>query len=74
MADEEKKISTGTNDRPVDSSIAQTGPGLPDDSSLPPDVSEEEIERVREKMVESPRDKLKREVSEAEKASELGSE
>jgi hypothetical protein len=74
MADDNSKITTGSNDRPVDSSIAQTAPGLPDDSSLPPDVSEEEVERVREKLVESPRDKLMKEVSDAEKASELGSE
>jgi len=74
MAEDKTKITTGNNDRPVDSSIAQTGPGLPDDSSLPPEVSEEEVERVRENLVQSPREKLKQEVSEAEKASELGSE
>ena len=74
MTANESKTTTGNNDRPLDSSIAQTAPGLPDDSSLPPDVSDEEVERVRQKLVETPREKLKREVSDAEKASELGSE
>ena len=74
MADHKTKITDGSNDRPVDSTIAQTGGGLPDDSSLPPEVSDEEIERARDSLLQSPRERLKQEVSEAEKASELGSE
>ncbi|QQR41297.1 hypothetical protein [Devosia rhizoryzae] len=44
------KISNGANDRPIDETIAQTGAGLPDDSSKPVDVSDAEIERVRKKL------------------------
>ena len=44
------KVTTGANDRPKDETIAQTGPGLPDDTTLPVDVSEEEVERAREKL------------------------
>ncbi|HEV7346255.1 MAG TPA: hypothetical protein VGN60_11555 [Devosia sp.] len=35
----------GANDRPKDVSIAQTGEGLPDDSSEPVDVDDEEANR-----------------------------
>ena len=45
-----KKISNGANDRPRDSTIAQTGEGLPDDSGKIIDVSDEEVERVRLKL------------------------
>lgn len=44
------KISKGTNDRPRDASIAQTGPGIPDDSSRPVDVADKEIDSVRKKL------------------------
>jgi len=46
------KISTGPNARPRDTTIAQTGEGLPDDTSSPIEVDEAEIERVRQKLVE----------------------
>jgi len=36
------KISTGANDRPRDASIASTAPGLPDDSSRPPEVNDDD--------------------------------
>jgi hypothetical protein len=54
--DEREKITTGTNDRPVDETIAGTGPGIPDDSlapgedELPGAPSDEEVERIREKL------------------------
>ena len=35
MADEREKISTGPNDRPLNETIAGTGPGIPDDALLP---------------------------------------
>ncbi|MDB5621874.1 MAG: hypothetical protein JWR39_437 [Devosia sp.] len=44
------KVTTGANDRPKDETIAQTGPGLPDDGTLPVEVSEEEVERARQKL------------------------
>jgi hypothetical protein len=46
------KITTGANDRPKDETIAQTGAGIPDDSSLPIEISDEEVERARQKLTE----------------------
>jgi hypothetical protein len=51
------KLSTGTNDRPKDETIAQTGEGLPDDSSQPVDIEESEAARLEQSirdMGESP--------------------
>jgi hypothetical protein len=45
-----EKISNGPNARPRDASIAQTGEGLPNDSSRPVEVSEEEERRIRQKL------------------------
>jgi len=47
MSDNEK-ISTGPNARPRNETIAQTGPGLPNDSSRPVPATEVEVERARE--------------------------
>lgn len=44
------KITTGANDRPRDETIAQTGPGLPDDSGQPIEADEADIEKVRERL------------------------
>jgi hypothetical protein len=44
------KITTGLNDRPVDATIAQSGPGLPDDSGIPVEATEEEVLRIRAKL------------------------
>lgn len=74
MPRRKSKISTGANDRPVDESIAQTAPGLPDDSSRPPDVADSDVERVRRKLADDSRARLKKEVEEEIKASERGSE
>ncbi|WP_172122872.1 MULTISPECIES: hypothetical protein [unclassified Devosia] len=46
------KVTTGANDRPKDETIAQTGAGLPDDTSLPVDVSDEDVERACQKLTE----------------------
>jgi hypothetical protein len=35
MADEREKISTGPNDRPINETIAGTGPGIPDEALTP---------------------------------------
>ncbi len=51
MAVDREKLSTGPNGRPVNESIAGTGPGIPDDAlapgaDLPDPPSEEEVERI----------------------------
>jgi hypothetical protein len=55
MADDREKISTGPNDRPLNETIAGTGPGIPDEALLPgKDLPEppgaEEEKRIREKL------------------------
>ena len=56
MAEERQKISEGHNDRPLDETIAGTGPGIPDDSltpgetDLPQPPADEEVEKAREKL------------------------
>lgn len=55
MADEREKISTGPNDRALNETIAGTGPGVPDEALMPgeelPDPpSDEEVERIAEKL------------------------
>jgi len=54
MADREK-ISTGPNDRPINESIAGTGPGIPDEAlftgkDLPRPPSADEERKIREKL------------------------
>ncbi|TGD96769.1 hypothetical protein [Methylobacterium nonmethylotrophicum] len=44
------KISNGPNARPRDATIAQTGPGLPNDTSSPVEIDEEEARRIEEKI------------------------
>ena len=55
MPDNREKISTGPNDRPLNETIAGTGPGIPDEAlapgeELPDPPSDEEVERVAEKI------------------------
>ena len=55
MAQDREKISTGPNDRPVNETIAGTGPGIPDEAlfpgeDLPQPPSEAEERRIREKL------------------------
>ncbi|MCT7377207.1 hypothetical protein [Chelativorans salis] len=42
------KITTGANDRPVDETVAQTGAGLPDDTSKQMDVDQRQVDETRE--------------------------
>jgi hypothetical protein len=55
MADDREKISTGLNDRPLNETIAGTGPGIPDEALVPgkdapePPTTEEE-KRIRERL------------------------
>ena len=51
MADDRAKISNGPNDRPINETIAGTGPGIPDDARSPGEEapeppSDEEVARV----------------------------
>jgi hypothetical protein len=55
MAEDREKISTGPNEEPINETIAGTGPGIPDDAlapgeDLPEPPSDEEVERVAEKL------------------------
>ena len=55
MAEDREKISTGPNDRPLNETIAGTGPGTPDEALLPgqdlPEPPDEEQEkRIRERL------------------------
>ena len=55
MADDREKISTGPNDRPINETIAGTGPGIPDEAlfpgeELPSPPSADEERRIREKL------------------------
>jgi hypothetical protein len=45
-----KPDSTGTNSRPRDETIAQTGPGIPDDSSEPVEVDPATEKAIAEKI------------------------
>jgi hypothetical protein len=51
MADDREKLSTGPNERPINETIAGTGPGIPDDALAPgadllEPPSDEEVERA----------------------------
>jgi hypothetical protein len=53
--DDREKISTGPNGEPINETIAGTGPGIPDDAlapgqELPEEPSDEEVERIAEKL------------------------
>lgn len=55
MADDREKISTGPNDRPLNETIAGTGPGIPDEAlspgeELPQPPSTEQEKRIREQL------------------------
>lgn len=43
-------ISNGPNARPRNETISQTGPGLPDDTSLPVEITPEEEARIAERI------------------------
>ena len=55
MAQDREKISTRPNEEPINETIAGTGPGIPDDAlapgeELPEAPSDEEVERIAEKL------------------------
>jgi hypothetical protein len=67
------KITEGSNDRPKDSTIAQSGPGLPDDSSRPIETTDQEAERIRAKLEDAARAKVKKEIDEQVEKPQRGS-
>ena len=55
MPNDREKISTGPNDRPLNETIAGTGPGIPDEAlipgqDLPEPPSADEEKRIRERL------------------------
>ena len=55
MAEDRVKISTGPNERPVNETIAGTGPGIPDDArapgeELPEPPTDEEVARAAQSL------------------------
>jgi hypothetical protein len=55
MMSDENEIGGGQNSRPLNDTIAGTGPGIPDDAlapdeELPEPPSDEEVERIAEKL------------------------
>jgi hypothetical protein len=56
MAKDREMISNGPNDRPINETIAGTGPGIADDSlapgeeELPQAPTDEEVEEMAEKL------------------------
>jgi len=55
MAEDREKISTGPNEEAINETIAGAGPGIPDDGlvpgeELPEAPSDEEVERIAEKL------------------------
>ncbi|MBY3266850.1 hypothetical protein HFO15_35420 [Rhizobium laguerreae] len=64
---------TALNDRPQDSTIAQSGPGLPADSGRPGEAIDQEVERVRGKFDSHARKKEKAEIDELVEKPQRGS-
>ncbi|RWK86063.1 MAG: hypothetical protein EOR45_30235, partial [Mesorhizobium sp.] len=51
---QKSKITTGTNDRPRNETIGQSGEGLPDDSSTSLEVDEAVVARLRKQLQGKP--------------------
>jgi hypothetical protein len=69
-----RKITTGKNDRSRDETIAQSGPGIPDDSGTPVEVDEVQVERAKASLQEDPERKLQRQVAATTKSTQRGAE
>jgi hypothetical protein len=55
MPRDKEKISTGPNDRPLNETIAGTGPGIPDDAlapgeELPEPPTDDQVAKIAEKL------------------------
>ena len=61
---QDRKTTDGANDRSRTDTIAQSGPGIPDDSGQPVDVGDAAAERARSRLTDNARAELKREVEE----------
>jgi hypothetical protein len=53
--DDREKISDGPNERPINETIAGTGPGFPDDGlalgeDMPEQPSDEDVAKIAEKL------------------------
>jgi len=53
----EKGTSTGTNARPLNDTIAQAAPGLPDDSAKPIEITPEEEKAMTHNLIKNGRAK-----------------
>lgn len=62
--DRQAKISTGANDRPRDETIAETGPGIPDDSGRIVEVPDAEARRLKASVLRDRLDELKEKLEE----------
>ncbi|MBX5229349.1 hypothetical protein HJC06_23515 [Rhizobium sp. NLR9b] len=62
--DKRAKISTGTNDRPRNETIAESGPGIPDDSGRMVEVPDAEARRMKASLLRDRLDKLKEKLDE----------
>ena len=63
MADDRDKITSGPNERPLNETIAGTGPGIPDEAlapgeELPEPPTDEEVEKAAEALGARGRDTL----------------
>ncbi|MGV4791758.1 hypothetical protein [Rhizobium sp. F40D2] len=67
------KISTGTNARPRDETIAESGPGIPDDSGRLVELTDAEIKRVEASLLRGRRDEPKDELDEQIELPQRGS-
>ena len=71
--DDDKKITTGTNDRPRNDTIAQTGGGILDDSGGTAALDDAPADPSGTEASDSPREQLKREVKEEIEMPQRGS-
>jgi len=71
--DDDKKITTGTNDRPRNDTIAQTGAGIPDDSGGTAALDDSPVDPSGTEASDAPREQLKREVKEEIEKPQRGS-
>lgn len=55
--DRQAKISTGPNDKPRNDTIAESGPGVPDDSGRVIELDDEQIKRAKDSLRDRPDDK-----------------
>lgn len=68
------KITDGLNDRPREATVAQSGPGLPDDCSQPIEADEVEAEHIRAKLEGDVRAKMRKKIDEQVEKPRRGSE